>query len=75
MLYEVITQASASVEKITAGAVSIAHSSSIVSRNAENSVKSIEQVQMAMENLNESVASVALKVESISTLSQEANNT
>jgi len=67
-------QASASVEKITAGAVSIAHSSSIVSRNAENSVKSIEQVQMAMENLNESVASVALKVESISTLSQEANN-
>ncbi|HWQ68220.1 MAG TPA: methyl-accepting chemotaxis protein [Methanospirillum sp.] len=67
--------ASATVEKITDGATSIARSSSIVSNNAENSVRSVEQVLSAMEELNISVASVATKVDSMSRLTQETNIT
>ena len=67
-------EAAASVEEITAGAASVAHSSLNVSTNAENSAKSVEQVLSAMEELNTSVATVASKVDSISRLTQEANN-
>ncbi|MDD1724322.1 MAG: methyl-accepting chemotaxis protein, partial [Methanospirillum sp.] len=68
-------EAAASVEEITAGASSIAQSSSMVSANADASVKSVEQVLTAMEELNISVTSVATKVDSVNRLSQEANMT
>ncbi|PKL59522.1 MAG: methyl-accepting chemotaxis protein, partial [Methanomicrobiales archaeon HGW-Methanomicrobiales-4] len=68
-------EAAASVEEITAGSASIAQSSSVVSTNAEHSVKAIEQVLSAMEELNTSVSTVAGKVDSVSRLTQEANGT
>lgn len=66
-------EAAASVEEVTAGAASVAQSSSLVSANAEASVKSVEQVLQAMEELSSSVVTVASKVDAVSRLSQEAN--
>ncbi|MDD1724475.1 MAG: methyl-accepting chemotaxis protein [Methanospirillum sp.] len=68
-------EAAASIEEITAGAASIAQSSSVVSMNADNSVRSVEQVLTAMEELNTSVSTVAAKVEVVSRLSLDANST
>lgn len=68
-------EAASSVEEITAGAASIAQSSSVVSNNAENSVISVDQVLTAMEELTTSVSTVAAKVDAVSRLTQEANGT
>lgn len=68
-------EAAASIQEITAGASSIAQSSSVVSTNAENSVHAIEQVLAAMEDLTQSVTTVATKVESVSNLTLDANTT
>lgn len=67
-------EAAASVEEVTAGSAAVAQSSSIVSQNADTSLSSVEQVLMAMEELSTSVATVASKVDSVSRLSQEAND-
>ncbi|PWR70258.1 hypothetical protein DK846_15190 [Methanospirillum lacunae] len=66
-------QAAASVEEITAGSASIAQSSNIVSANADNSVQAVEQVLVAMQELNSSVTTVATKVDMVNRLSLEAN--
>lgn len=66
-------EAAASVEEVTAGAATLAQSSGLVSTNAESSVKSVEQVLNAMEDLSSSVATIATKVDAVSRLSQEAN--
>ena len=66
-------EAAASVEEVTAGAAAVAQSSSLVSNNAEGSVRSVEQVLNAMEDLSCSVATIATKVDAVSRLSQEAN--
>ena len=58
---------------MTAGAASIAQSSVQVSTNAETSVRSVEQVLNAMEDLSQSVATIATKVDAVSRISQEAN--
>ncbi|KAF5068463.1 Methyl-accepting chemotaxis protein (MCP) signaling domain protein [anaerobic digester metagenome] len=66
-------EAAASVEEVTAGAATLAQSSGLVSTNAESSVRSVEQVLNAMEDLSSSVATIATKVDAVSKLSQEAN--
>jgi len=68
-------EAASSVEEITAGAASIAQSSTAVSGNAESSVSSVNQVLTAMEELTSSVSTVAAKVDAVSRLTQEANGT
>jgi methyl-accepting chemotaxis protein len=68
-------EAAASVEEITAGSATIAQSSGVVGTNAEESVKSIEQVLIAMEDLNTSVSTVAAKVDSVSRLTKQTNDT
>ena len=68
-------EVAASVEEITAGSASIAQSSNIVSANADNSVHAVEQVLVAMEELNTSVTSVAAKIDAVSRFTQEANDT
>ncbi len=68
-------EAAASVEEITAGSASVAQSSGVVSSNAERSVNAVEQVLIAMEELSSSVTVVASKVEAVSRLTQEANDT
>ena len=67
-------QAAASVQEITAGSASIAQSSNIVSANADNSVQAVEQVLIAMQELNSSVTTVATKVDAVSRLTLEAND-
>ncbi|MDD1729775.1 MAG: methyl-accepting chemotaxis protein [Methanospirillum sp.] len=68
-------EAAASIEEITAGSATIAQSVGVVGTNAEASVKAVEQVLTAMEELNTSVSTVAAKVESVSRLTQQTNDT
>lgn len=68
-------EAAASVEEITSGSASVAQSSGVVSTNAEKSVRAVEQVLGAMGELNRSVTTVAAKVDSVSRLTREANDT
>lgn len=66
-------EAAASVEEITAGSASLAHSASMVSSQSSSSVQAIEQIHAAMEDLSTSVATVAAKVDSVNRLSQETD--
>ncbi|WP_181391613.1 HAMP domain-containing methyl-accepting chemotaxis protein [Methanospirillum lacunae] len=66
-------EAAASVEEITAGSASLAHSASMVSSQSTSSVQAIEQIHAAMEDLSTSVSTVATKVDSVSRLSQETD--
>ncbi|PWR73284.1 methyl-accepting chemotaxis protein [Methanospirillum stamsii] len=68
-------EAAASVEELTAGAASVAQSSSVVSTNAENSLHSVQQVLVAMEELSSSVTVIASKVEAVNKLSLGAKDT
>ncbi len=66
-------QANASVEEVVAGAQQIATNAGKVSQNAEQGGDGISQVLRAMDDLNETVAAVSRKAESVSVASNEAN--
>ncbi len=67
-------KAKANIQNISKGAHQIATNSNKVSENAEQGGRGISQVLRAMEDLNETVASVSKKAEFVSASSSEANN-
>ncbi len=67
-------KAKANIQDISKGAHQIATNSNKVSKNAEQGGNGISQVLRAMEDLNETVASVSKKAEFVSASSSEANN-
>jgi len=66
-------EANASSEEIAAGSAQVARSAGAVSTNAEMSDKGIIQILQAMEDLSSTVNDVAVKTESVSKLSVEAD--
>ncbi|MDD1729485.1 MAG: methyl-accepting chemotaxis protein, partial [Methanospirillum sp.] len=67
-------EANASVEEVLAGAHQIAANTNMVSQNADQGGDGIVQVIKAMEDLNETVAAVSRKAESVSVASDETNS-
>ncbi|PWR71356.1 HAMP domain-containing methyl-accepting chemotaxis protein [Methanospirillum lacunae] len=65
----------ATVEQLAAGADTIAQNVENVQLNADLTNKSVQQVLTAMEELSTSVSTVAVKVDSVSKLSQDADRT
>jgi len=74
-LSESAESSAATVEQLAAGADSIARNVENVQANADLTNKSVQQVLTAMEELSTSVSTVAIKVESVSRLSQDADIT
>ncbi len=67
-------EANASIEEVIAGSQQITRNAGKVSQNAEQGGDGMAQVLRAMEDLNETVASVSRKAESVSVASNEAND-
>jgi methyl-accepting chemotaxis protein len=65
----------ATVEQLAAGADAISQNVDNVQANADLTKQSVHQVLTAMEELSTSVSTVAIKVDSVSKLSQEADST
>lgn len=72
-LYASIEEANANVEEITSGTQEVSSIMGKVSQNSKLGDQSISQIICAMEDLNQTIGSVARKTDSVASLSQEAN--